>query len=79
MRAAVVLDSLTYSGEIKPTVAVFVNPGEPAAIANMAYDDPIRQAWEQSSGYGGQRSYEYDSVTCDTAISWSEKCCHLWR
>ena len=49
MRAGKVLDSLIHAGDIPPTVGVFVNPGQPLD--------------SQAAASGGQRSFEYDSVT----------------
>jgi len=46
-----VLDSLHESGQVEPTVAVFLNPGRP--VDDNANPDAA----------GKQRSYEYDSVT----------------
>lgn len=51
VRAAQVLDSLHASGEIAPTIAVFVDPGRPA-ISERG-DGPAT----------AQRSVEYDSIT----------------
>ena len=53
VRAAQVLDSLHATGQIKPTVAVFVDPGRPAASARG------------DSAATAQRSVEYDSITSD--------------
>ncbi len=52
VRAGQVFDSLIHSGEISPTVGVFVNPGQ-------------RINKETKDTVGDQRSYEYDSVTPD--------------
>ena len=49
VRAAQVMDSLIHAGEIPPTVGVFVNPGQPID--------------EAAAVPGGQRSFEYDSLT----------------
>ena len=53
VRATAVLDSMIHAGEIPPTVGLFVMPGQPAAGADEVA--------------GGQRSFEYDSVT-DTYV-----------
>jgi enterochelin esterase family protein len=58
VRAAQVLDSLHASGEIEPTVAVFVNPGRPNDVAE-ALESAQRDAAMR------QRSIEYDSLTPD--------------
>jgi enterochelin esterase family protein len=51
VRAPAVLDSLIHSGELPPTVGIFVMPGQPVGKA----------ADQQASGR--QRSFEYDSLT----------------
>ena len=53
VRATAVLDSLTHVGAIPPTVAIFIMPG--------------RQIVEADTPSGGQRSFEYDSLT-DTYV-----------
>eukprot|EP01052_Picozoa_sp_SAG31_P018784 SAG31_NODE_1344_length_8699_cov_15.971512_6_plen_431_part_00 len=53
VRATVVLDNLIASGEIPPTVAVFLNPGERFLADGSVHPE----------GPGGQRSFEYDSIT----------------
>ena len=57
IRATQVLDSLHASGEIAPTVAVFVNPGKPL--------DPDADRSLQNDIALSQRSFEYDSLTPD--------------
>lgn len=52
VRAPTVLDSLIHSGDLRPTVGVFVNPGTKV---------PPRDA--EDPEFGRQRSLEYDSVT----------------
>ena len=52
VRATAVLDTLIHTGELRPTVGVFVNPG-----ARPNESDPLI----------GQRSFEYDSLT-DTYV-----------
>ena len=49
VRAPRVFDSLIHAGDMPPTVGVFVMPGSPADA-----DDTVA---------GGQRSFEYDSLT----------------
>lgn len=61
VRAALVLDSLYASGEIPPTLAIFVNPGRPAGIAA----EPTSQSERDSADE--QRSIEYDSLGPDYA------------
>jgi len=53
IRATRVIDTLIYSQEIEPTVALFVNPGRPPDVEEGANDPGATQ----------QRSIEYD--TCD--------------
>jgi enterochelin esterase-like enzyme len=52
VRAPAVLDTLIHSGELRPTVGVFVNPG--TRTVARADSDPDR---------GQQRSVEYDTLT----------------
>ena len=54
VRATQVLDTLHNQGEIPPTAAIFVNPGNPQVSGNKPADE--RAALDQ-------RSFEYDSVT----------------
>ena len=58
VRAARVLDSLHASGEIAPTVAVFVNPGR------LPIDEAASPR-EKREAASAQRSIEYDSMTGD--------------
>lgn len=52
VRVPAVLDSMIHAGELRPTVAVFVDPGQ--RIEPRAADDPDR---------GQQRSVEYDTLS----------------
>ena len=56
VRVAAVLDSLHASGEITPTVAVFVNPGH-------APTDPAKSRSEINEAAATQRRMEYDALT----------------
>jgi enterochelin esterase-like enzyme len=60
VRAPQVLDSLHASGEIGPTVAVFVNPGRPNDAESTRPRDESQRDPAQA-----QRSHEYDSLTPD--------------
>lgn len=55
VRATRVLDSLFSQGEIKATVAIFINPGQP----DHAVQGPIESYTHEQS----QRSLEYDQVS----------------
>jgi enterochelin esterase family protein len=55
VRATHVLDSLHHAGEIAPTAAVFVMPGDP--------DHPVDAPIESYDARTAQRSLEYDSLT----------------
>jgi enterochelin esterase family protein len=59
VRAAQVLDSLTASGAIEPTIAVFVNPGRPKDLPAIASEAEHRTIAMR------QRSVEYDRLTPD--------------
>lgn len=55
VRATHVLDSLHHSGEIGPTAAVFIMPGDP--------DHPVQGPIESYDARTAQRSLEYDMLT----------------
>jgi len=55
VRATSVLDSLHHTGEIEPTVAVFILPGEP--------EGPVVGPIESYDARTAQRSLEYDRLT----------------
>ncbi|WP_269620645.1 alpha/beta hydrolase [Zhongshania sp. BJYM1] len=60
VRATQVLDSLIASGQLPPTLGIFVNPGLPepwraADLTTLEFDDAKREAADQ-------RSLEYDSL-----------------
>lgn len=58
VRATNVLDQMINKGEIRPTIAVFINPGVPAS--------PVRVKPIESYGdIEAQRSLEYDQLTAD--------------
>lgn len=59
IRATKVLDSLTYAGEIPPTIGVFIMPGRPDDVAKGTKGSDPRMF--------KQRSIEYDSCT-DTYV-----------
>ena len=56
VRATHVIDSLQFSGAIKPTVAVFVNPGKP----NQPFESSMALAYNELEN---QRSQEYDEMS----------------
>ncbi|MEQ8861165.1 MAG: alpha/beta hydrolase-fold protein [Pseudomonadales bacterium] len=55
VRASNVLDSLHHAGEIAPTAAVFIMPGDP--------DGPVEGPIESYDAKTAQRSLEYDPLT----------------
>ncbi|MEZ5559740.1 MAG: alpha/beta hydrolase-fold protein [Pseudomonadales bacterium] len=55
VRATRVLDSLHHAGEIEPTAAVFIMPGDPGG--------PVPAPIESYDARTAQRSLEYDSLT----------------
>jgi len=55
VRASHVLDSLHHAGEIQPTAAVFIMPGDP--------DHPVQGPIESYDARTAQRSLEYDMLT----------------
>ena len=58
VRATNVLDNMIGKGQIKPTIAVFINPGVP--------DEPVKERPIESYGdIEAQRSLEYDRLTPD--------------
>jgi len=56
VRVTQVLDSMRASGELPPTLAIFINPGRPPGTNPMGSPD----GWVEANV---QRSFEYDSVT----------------
>jgi enterochelin esterase-like enzyme len=57
VRATHVLDVLHESGEIEPTIAIFINPGRP--------DHAVRPPIESYNDQAAQRSLEYDLLSPD--------------
>ncbi|MFT7246365.1 MAG: enterochelin esterase-like enzyme [Candidatus Azotimanducaceae bacterium] len=55
VRATHVLDTLHSSGEIEPTIAIFINPGKP--------DHAVRAPIESYDDHAAQRSLEYDLLS----------------
>lgn len=55
VRATLVLDSLHHSGEVAPTIAIFIMPGNP--------DHGVRPPIESYDDRSAQRSLEYDAMT----------------
>ena len=61
VRAASVLNSLHHSGEIRPTIGVFVMPGWPTSIS-QDHTEWTEGDWSKAAE---QRSIEYDSMRPD--------------
>jgi enterochelin esterase family protein len=59
VRAAAVLDTLYARGEIRDTLAIFINPGRPVGAPLEAENQQQRNAADN------QRSIEYDAITRD--------------
>ena len=58
VRATQVLDTMCGTGELAPTVGVFINPGRPPGTHPMFHPEGFDEA-------NRQRSFEYDSLTPD--------------
>jgi len=63
VRAGQVLDSLFSSGELGPTLAIFINPGRPLDVPAVSDSKELSQ--EDRNRADDARSIEYDSMTPD--------------